>query len=401
MQISAYVFACLTLVCRCFPCLFFYCMLILLLLQINLSSYLLRWTFVSCKTGKVKKSLPFHDGFQQTINGIRLACSDLLANHGFRYVLTTRFNQDAIENWFASVRSKGYNNDTRTTSEYELSVKNVAVNWLLAQPSTGTNCSADGDSFLDTLEHITSVKKCGVVQEKQNSRSSLSDEIHADNVENFTSIETESAGPSSACGDTVSSLQSSSDSGLLDWSNVFKLSEIDSNVVAYICGYMCMKLHKANNCTNCLCLYDNYRSTHSCSVSGVEFSNHEMFIYFRNFEWAKHGLQKPTFSMFALCSAIEQVVQLNMETVVTGKTGVMCKLQKMVFSALDVATYPLETVCAEHQSQRMNEAVRLFLRVRIHHFVRIRNRELKELESKAKEKKMTKKDRKLEKIAHR
>jgi len=78
-------------------------------------------------------------------------------------MLTTRFNQDAIENFFASVRSKGFNNDTKTSSEYESSVKNIAVNWLLEQPA-GTKCADEGDFFLSMMEHIT-VKKSTLNQD--------------------------------------------------------------------------------------------------------------------------------------------------------------------------------------------------------------------------------------------
>jgi hypothetical protein len=160
-----------------------------------------------------------------------------------------------------------------------------------------------------------------------------------------------------------------------------------------------MKMQKTSGCNDCLELYNTYRCKYSCSVEGAEFAKHEIFVYFRTFDWAKHGLQKPTFSLFKLCSAIEQIVQMNMEATVNGNNGVMCKLLSMVTAAIDVQSYPLETVCSVHQTQRMNDAVRLYLRVRIHHFVRIRNRELKELELKKKEK-CTKKNRKLEKITH-
>jgi len=143
-----------------------------------------------------------------------------------------------------------------------------------------------------------------------------------------------------------------------------------------------MKTQKNNGCNDCLELYNTYRCKYSCSFEGAEFAKHEMFVYFRTFDWAKHGLQKPTFSLFKLCSAIEQIVQMNMEATVTGNRGVMCKLLSMVTPAIDVQSYPLETVYSVHQAQRMNDAVRLYLRVRIHHFVRIRNRELKELQLK-------------------
>ena len=46
------------------------------------------------------------------IIGVQSAAKGLIEKHGFKYELTSRFNQDAIENFFAAVRSKGINEHT-------------------------------------------------------------------------------------------------------------------------------------------------------------------------------------------------------------------------------------------------------------------------------------------------
>ena len=57
-----------------------------------------------------------------------------------------------------------------------------------------------------------------------------------------------------------------------------------------------------------------------------------------------------------------------------------------------------------HRTSWLNAALRLFLRVRIHHFVRVRNRELKMLAEKKKAKsaelKAVKPNRKSKKVKH-
>jgi len=106
-----------------------------------------RRSFVNRATGKVKTTLPFHQRLQQTVNGILSASSDLLQKYGVQYVWTSRFNQDAIENFFSLVRASGVNNDTRTSWEYETSVKHVAVNWLHDHAKSGANCEPDMTRF--------------------------------------------------------------------------------------------------------------------------------------------------------------------------------------------------------------------------------------------------------------
>lgn len=71
------------------------------------------------KPGVIEQTLPFKDGLLMSVAAIRDVCYDLLSKHGFRFVLTIRFNQDIVENRFSCIRGKGRNNDSRKTLEYE------------------------------------------------------------------------------------------------------------------------------------------------------------------------------------------------------------------------------------------------------------------------------------------
>jgi hypothetical protein len=85
------------------------------------------WKFRHVNTKKEITSLPFHQGLLQTIRAIRQVSHQLLTEHGFRFVLTSRFNQDIVENWFSCIRQKGLNNDSRTAWEYESAGKASSV----------------------------------------------------------------------------------------------------------------------------------------------------------------------------------------------------------------------------------------------------------------------------------
>jgi hypothetical protein len=110
------------------------------------------WKFKSRTTGLVKDNLPFKQGLMMTINALSAVCRDLIEKQGFQFVMTSRFNQDVVENWFSCIRGKGRNNDSSTTLEYESASKSIAVNWLLEHPEKGSNCQLDCDSFIGLLK---------------------------------------------------------------------------------------------------------------------------------------------------------------------------------------------------------------------------------------------------------
>ena len=63
---------------------------------------------------------------------------------------------------------------------------------------------------------------------------------------------------------------------------------------------------------------------------------------------------------------------------------VMQKLHDLCLGSVFIESYTIESACSEHQLLWINRALTLFLRVRIHHFVKIRNQELKQLADKQK-----------------
>jgi len=75
----------------------------------------------------------------------------LLVECNYKYVLTSRFNQDVVKNWFSCIRPKGLNSDSRTVREYESASKSVCVNWLLQGGSSRSNCELDFDKFIGLI----------------------------------------------------------------------------------------------------------------------------------------------------------------------------------------------------------------------------------------------------------
>ena len=50
---------------------------------------------------------PCIDGFVLTINAVLRLCERLYAEYGFKFILTNRMNQDALENHFSIIRRRG------------------------------------------------------------------------------------------------------------------------------------------------------------------------------------------------------------------------------------------------------------------------------------------------------
>ena len=168
-----------------------------------------------------------------------------------------------------------------------------------------------------------------------------------------------------------------------DWSCVFSLNDVDKNVVFYIAGYLSRKLTLITRCKQCKLLYIRNKEINKNSVG-----QYTTFLNIRQFDWSEYGLASSSPQLYDLCCALERIVQLNIEGVMAGP-GVMARLKKIIDSTVTVDSYPIDECCSDHRSWWLSMVVTVFLRIRIHHFVRSRNRELKALADAKKLKKQT------------
>jgi hypothetical protein len=181
-----------------------------------------------------------------------------------------------------------------------------------------------------------------------------------------------------------------------DWSGVYSLSDVDKNVVFYIAGYLNRKLNQNTSCRQCTDSYIRSREQHR-KYAGT----HTALLQIRQFDWAKFGLASPSPPLYDLCCGMERIVQANIEGVIAGSC-VMGSLKDVITSSISLESYPVEECCSDHRSWWLGLAVKVFLRVRIHHFVRIFNTELEEKEQVKKkvETKACKPSRKAQKAMH-
>jgi len=116
---------------------------------------------------------------------------------------------------------------------------------------------------------------------------------------------------------------------------------------------------------------------------------HRLLIHCRQYDWAKYGLTVPSPAVFDFRCAIQRVVQINIEGVIAGLRVMGC-LYDTVLQTSDCTSYSIDTCCTEHKCMWVRKAIWLCLCVRIHHFVRTRNTELKQLAEKKKQTKVNK-----------
>jgi len=194
-------------------------------------------------------------------------CVSLLTTHKFRYVLTSHFNQDIVENWFSCIRGKGRNNDSRTTLEFESASKNAAVNWMLDCPSRGANCQLDFDSFIGLMNYT-----------QQQRRSAGSASV----AEPTTSAE------GAAGTDLANIADASADSEMdradvsADWCQLFVLTDVHQNVLCYTAAYICAKLNRRLSCQTCLSAYVSSKQKQQTLTA-----LHSTSTQSQKFDWAK------------------------------------------------------------------------------------------------------------------
>jgi hypothetical protein len=334
------------------------------------------WRFRHVSKQTVKQSLPFQQGLVLTIRAVGLLVKDLLHNRNFKYVFTSRFNQDIVENWFSCIRQKGLNNDSRTAWEYESAGRAISVNWMLRSTSNTSNCQLDFDYFVGVMSKLSEQKKPSTWKDSSFGHTAQS-EVSASNESALIASSSsfpllEGVEQKFAVADSIFD-----ELPITDWSQSFKLTPTDDSVVCYLAGYLMKKCRERFHCQQCCELYELSSERSQGELYGSDEARLD-FIRFKTYDWAKHGLLAPSRQFYEFCASVEKIIQMNIEQVSSGR-NVSQNLKECILATVDVSSYSVDSVCDEHQQQQREYMLSLLLRVRIHHFVRIRNRDLQEL----------------------
>lgn len=178
------------------------------------------------ENGKTRSNIYCVGGFQWTIKAILLLWDDL-QNSNWTYLLTSRLNQDPLENCFSVLRSRGGYNPQPTVKQFRQALQhNMFIK--LQDPISSSNCEKDDHELLELSSDT----------EEDNSRISSTDT--STKFKKFDNSKEEPDGLSSDEDDR------SQKENLID----SRLS-LESCSIFYIAGYLISYLIKKTGCNTC------------------------------------------------------------------------------------------------------------------------------------------------------
>ena len=92
-------------------------------------------------------------GWKISIRALLALWDDLQKESDFKFLLTSRLNQDCVENLFSIIRGKGGKRDNTDAREVRAAFRKVAFDQLLS-PSKGSNCDAKIDAILLSISSL-------------------------------------------------------------------------------------------------------------------------------------------------------------------------------------------------------------------------------------------------------
>ena len=368
------------------------------------------WKFVGNEMGNRKQTLPFRDGWILTIQSLKSVVMDLLTNFSYKFILTSRFNQDALENFFCQVRSKGGSRDNPSTLEYEAACKNISVNWLLERPEKGGNCDIDCDEFIGMISsghkkqrpptamnivsrtsnklNVASLPDSQATLSANESQATLSANESQATLSANESQATLDANETLDTQDTTDGEKSRDDlleeiikdnsdavpevaaeetvcTELEEWEESYGLSDVQNNILCYIAGYIAKKLTSFLKCDICNDLQASFGN--NTNIPARTFPSEQTFLGLKTFEWAKKGLYIPSPQLFELCKQMEHNFREDIELLST-TPKLMETLMKNSNIDVNSSSVKIHTACNDHQESALRYCQKLFFRVRLHSF---------------------------------
>ena len=100
------------------------------------------------------RNVLFIRGWQLAISCVSQLWEHIKESSDISFLMTSRINQDIVENLFSTIRRKGGFRDNPSAKEFRCALRMVMVAELI-KPSVNANCSPDSDKFILTLQTLT------------------------------------------------------------------------------------------------------------------------------------------------------------------------------------------------------------------------------------------------------
>ena len=269
------------------------------------------------------KILPCIFGWQLSIASLIELWHDLQTNFDLTFLLTSRLNQDCLENFFSTIRFKGGHRDNPDSIQFRAAYRATAVDSIFVL-SSASNCEEDVDKFLVNLGSFS------------HATYSSQPQANSEAVPSF-----------------VADLLAIANSQL-------SLSLPEENVAAYIGGYIIRKASKKFNCGSCSAKWT------SVNLNGTD----DQLVFLSAKEYSDgSSLVTPSSAMIDLVCAMEAMFKHTFHCI-CHNDKLRCKLVTQARS-LSIAS---QAFCGSQACENsILYIINLFMTIRIHHAIRQQN----------------------------
>ncbi len=282
---------------------------------------------------------PCFEGWVLSINALKLLWSVVHDEHSVSYLLTSRLNQDSLENFFSLIRSRGGHRDNPDAVHFQSAFKQMVVKNMFVPPQSA-NCQDDCGQFLLEVDDFS------LLPAEQNKLGMSTDCVSGKQTKVLLT--------KAWCADISLDCDMPSFPGN-------PLEETERNVLMYIAGYVCKRILDSHNCAKC-------RSTMLRDDTTL-LSENDIFCSFKGYNRSRGnfgGLKAPSEFVFNLMSTCEQIFSSKFDSIKHTR-GVKCQLLEAVVGSLSL--HDLQP-CIESQKR----AVDIFMTTRLHYALKFLNR---------------------------
>ena len=273
------------------------------------------------------------NGWQLSIQALLMIWDVLHKDYNLTFLLTSRLNQDPLENFFSIIRRKGIQRVNPDAAQFRAAFRQCMVDSVM-MPGKNANCEEDVDKFLLTLKNVDTVAPTPPTPiQPPSTMNNLPEAVKS----------------------VLAVCALPPDDGL---------TYQETNILAYIGGYIVRKLQKRN----AIC--------HECDekIAGEieEDDQRHQFLLKKNIQEAKVGLSAPSNDLLGVLQHLEIEYNKIIDECIRKQQGVKATLIATLLANGKLGRLRC-SVC--HLDKLI---VHLMTNIRLHHTIKMANRSLKE-----------------------
>lgn len=246
---------------------------------------------ISIKLKEGKNQVYCVDGMVQTIIAVLLLVDTVTDEPNIFFIMTSRLNQDPLENFNGQIRARVPTNNNPTLYEFNHIVAKLMTIKLIQCNSKSTNCEVDEDTYLNNLDDTMQIIVSNSDQQ----------------TENYITI-------------NEANIENSFDYNLNCDIHIEKSSEniIEENSLKYVCGFIIFAIIKKIKCDSCV----NIIAKENENIT----SDSEWFIFNKNYNG--FSLKVPSDHFFNICKLHLKIFESFFKNY-SSTPKIICKIEEI------------------------------------------------------------------------